>query len=259
VARHLVLAHGAAVEAYRAGARGAIGIVVNLEPKHPASGSAADRDAAARADAYMNHQYLDPVLLGRWPEGLDALLDGKLPPLTDAERVRATRPIDFVGVNYYSRGITRHDPSDPPIMAPRVPPRDAPRTGIGWEVYPEGLIETLEKVTERYGRIPLYVTENGAAYPDPAPGADGVVDDPLRVAYLRDHLRAARDAIARGVDLRGYFAWSLLDNFEWQHGYSQRFGLVHVDFRTQRRTLKRSGRFYREAIASGGRALDAGA
>ena len=155
--------------------------------------------------------------------------------------------------------VTRNDPSDPPIMAPRVPRPDAPHTDMGWEVYPEGLTETLVMVTERYGKIPLYITENGAAYDDPTPGRDGIVEDPRRVAYLKEHLRAARRAIALGVDLRGYFAWSLMDNFEWQYGYSKRFGLIHVDFATQKRTIKRSGRFYREAIESGGRTLEAGA
>jgi beta-glucosidase len=126
----------------------------------------------------------------------------------------------------------------------------------GWEVYPDGLAETLVAVRDRYGEIPLYVTENGAAFYDP-PVADGdTVLDPLRVAYFRDHLRAARQAIQDGVDLRGYFAWSLLDNFEWAHGYDMRFGLVHVDYSTQKRTLKESGRFYSEVIRTNGEALE---
>jgi beta-glucosidase len=256
VARHLLLGHGAAVRVHRGVARGGrIGLVVNLEPKHPASASAADRAAAARADAYMNLQYLDPVLLRRWPPELAEMLGPAARTPTESELARIAEPIDWVGVNYYSRGVTRDDPGDVPARAPRVPAHGGAVTGIGWEVYPAGLTETLLRVTERYGRIPLYVTENGAAYDDPEPGPEGVVEDPRRVDYLRDHLVATHAAIEQGADVRGYFAWSLLDNFEWQHGYAKRFGLVRVDYDTQQRTLKRSAHFYRAAIASHGATL----
>jgi beta-glucosidase len=257
VARHLLLAHGAAVQVHRGLTASRIGLVVNLEPKHPATASAEDAAAAARADAYMNLQYLDPVLLGRWPEALGSILGEACRPLTAAELALVREPIDFVGVNYYSRGITRHDPDDVPAMAPRVAPAGRPVTGLGWEVYPEGLTETLLRVTERYGRIPLYVTENGAAYDDPTPGPDGVIEDPARIDFLREHLLATRAAIDQGADVRGYFAWSLLDNFEWQHGYSKRFGLVHMDYATQKRTLKRSALFYRETASRHGDSLAA--
>jgi len=130
-----------------------------------------------------------------------------------------------------------------------------PMTDLGWEIYPEGLTEILVRVTERYGKLPLYVTENGSVFVDPDPSPTGIVDDPQRVAYLRRHLAAALVAIERGVDLRGYFAWSLLDNFEWQRGYSQRFGIVRVDYATQERTIKESARFYREVIAGNGAVL----
>src|SRR5262245_3840922 len=255
VARHLLLGHGAAVRVFRGTARGSIGLVVNLEPKHPASEAAADVAAARRADAYMNLQYLDPVLLRRWPEELEAIVGPVARAPSEAERAQIAEPIDFVGINYYSRGLTRHDPDAVPTEASSVPPRDTQVTAMGWEVFPVGLTETLTRVTERYGKIPLYVTENGAAYDDPQPGADGVVDDPRRVAYLRDHLSATHEAIERGADVRGYFAWSLLDNFEWQHGYAKRFGLVRVDFDSQKRTLKRSATFYRDVIASHGAEL----
>jgi beta-glucosidase len=255
VARHLLLAHGAAVRVYRGIARGSIGLVVNLEPKHPASDAAADVAAAQRADAYMNLQYLDPVLLRRWPDELEAFLGPASRAPSPAERAQIAEPIDFVGINYYSRGLTRHDPDAVPTQASSVPPRDDAVTAMGWEVYPEGLTETLLRVTERYGKVPLYVTENGAAFDDPKPGPDGVVDDPRRIAYLSDHLAATAEAIARGADVRGYFAWSLLDNFEWQHGYAKRFGLIRVDFASQQRTLKRSALFYRDVIASHGLTL----
>jgi beta-glucosidase len=134
----------------------------------------------------------------------------------------------------------------------------SPHTALDWEVYPQGLTDVLVWVRDRYGPIPLYITENGAAFEEQATASGPVVDDPRRVAYLRDHLRAAHAAIGKGVDLRGYFAWSLLDNFEWAEGFSKRFGLYHVDFATRQRTPKASARFYREVIQSNGEALDHG-
>jgi beta-glucosidase len=137
------------------------------------------------------------------------------------------------------------------VRACRLPQRRSTHTQTGWEVYPDGLADILLWVTERYGKIPLYVTENGAAFYDP-PRPEGAVKDPLRLSYLKEHLRAAYRAREQGADLRGYFVWSLLDNFEWAHGYSKRFGIVHVDFETQRRTVKSSGRFYAEVIRTRG-------
>jgi beta-glucosidase len=241
------------VERFRAASRGAIGLVVNLEPKHPATDDARDAAAARRADAYMNRQYLDPIFFGAYPVELGEMFGTEWPlhDLKDFEWIR--QPIDFLGVNYYSRGVTRDDPSDPPIRASRASVEGAEKTGIGWEVYPDGMREILSWVKSRYGDIPLYVTENGSAYEDPAP-AGGVVEDPRRVAYLERHIDAVAAAIAEGVDVRGYFAWSLLDNFEWAYGYSQRFGLVHVDFATQQRTIKRSGLFYQGVARSHGAA-----
>jgi len=233
-----------------------VGLVVNLEPKFAASGSAADARATARADAYMNRQFLDPVFLGRTPDELPGMFGEAWPrfPAADFDLIRT--PIDFLGVNYYTRGIVKDDPGAFPTRAMRVRQDGALHTEMDWEVYAPGLLEVLNWVKARYGDVPLYVTENGAAFSDPPEaGPDGIAD-PLRVAYLRDHLRATRSAIARGVDVRGYFAWSLLDNFEWSHGFSKRFGIVHVDFATQRRTPKASARFFADVIRSGGAALD---
>ena len=201
----------------------------------------------------MNRQYLDPIFFGAYPVELREMFGDEWPlhDLKDFEWIR--QPIDFLGVNYYSRGVTRDDPSDPPIRASRTSVEGAERTGIGWEVYPDGMREILSWVKSRYGDLPLYVTENGSAYEDPAP-AEGVVEDPRRVAYLERHIDAVSAAIAEGVDVRDYFAWSLLDNFEWTYGYSQRFGLVHVDFATQQRTIKRSGLFYQGVARSHGAA-----
>jgi beta-glucosidase len=259
IATHnLMRSHAAAVEAYRASGKHRIGIVVNLEPKYAASESEDDQAATRRADAYMNRQYLDPVLLGEYPNELREIFGEAWPDHPAAELEYLKQPIDFVGVNYYTRSVTKNDPSAWPVRASRV---DQPRhahTETGWEVYADGLTDTLKWVTERYGRIPLYVTENGAAFYDPPEvGETGMIDDPLRVSYLRQHLRAAYSALCHGVDLRGYFAWSLLDNYEWSLGYSKRFGIVHVDYETQQRTPKASARFYSEVIRTHGSVLDA--
>ena len=258
IASHnLLRAHATAVRAYRAEGRHRIGLVVNIEPKYAASERPEDLAATARADAYMNRQFLDPVFFARYPDELREIYGDAWPefPAADLELIR--QPLDFIGINYYSRNIVRDDPDAPPLRTARVrEPRHA-HTELDWEVFPRGLSDTLLWFTKRYGRVPLYVTENGAAFYDP-PSADGpTVEDPLRVAYLRSHLRAVHDAMRGGADVRGYFAWSLLDNFEWAAGYSKRFGLYHVDFETQRRTPKASARFYAEVIRTRGDALGA--
>jgi len=254
---HLLRSHAEAVKAYRAEGRHRVGIVVNLEPKYSASDDPADRAAARRADAYMNRQYLDPVFLGRYPEELAGIF-GEAWPRWPAEEVAQLRqPVDFLGVNYYTRSVTRFDPDAWLLQAAPVRQDRATYTETGWEVFAPALTDTLVWVKERYGNPPTYVTENGAAFFDP-PTLDGDrLADPLRVDYLRTHIRAVHAARAQGVDVRGYFVWSLLDNFEWSLGYSKRFGIVHVDFATQKRTPKDSARFYAEVIASRGRVLDA--
>jgi len=257
VLHNLLRAHAAAVQAYRAGGHHAIGLVVNLEPKDAATDGAEDVAAAARAEAYMNRLALDPVLLGRYPDELAAIFGEAWPdpPAADLEQIR--QPLDFLGINYYTRSVTRHDPRVVPLRASAVRQRRHAYTETGWEVYPQGLADALLWCRRRYGSLPLYVTENGAAFYDP-PTADGGVDDPLRVDYLRRHLRAAAAALALGVDLRGYFVWSLLDNLEWSQGYGKRFGIVHVDYETQQRTPKASARFYAEVIRTRGAALAGG-
>ena len=257
IATHQLLrAHGAAVTAYRAEGKHRIGIVVNLEPKYPASDDPADRAATARAEAYMNRQYLEPVVHGRYPGELKEIFGDAWPtwPTSDFESIR--QPIDFVGVNYYTRNVTRFDPDAWPLTAAPVRQVRATYTETGWEVFAQGLTDVLIWVKDRYGNPPIYVTENGAAFPDPPLATDDRVADPLRVDYLRRHVVALHAARSAGVDVRGYFAWSLLDNFEWAHGYSKRFGLVHVNFNDQKRTPKDSARLYAKIIASRGRILD---
>ena len=256
VAHNLLRAHASAVEAYRAWGRHQIGIAVNLEPQHGLSDSSADTAAAERRDAFVNRWFLDPLLLGRYPPELKDVFGDAWPrfPEEDLERIHG-KP-DFLGVNYYSRALVREDPAALPLRASPSGPGQRAQTAMGWEVYPQGLSEVLLWIKERYANPPVYVTENGAAFDDPLP-AGGEVQDTLRVDYLRRHLLAAAKARGEGADLRGYFAWSLLDNFEWAHGYAKRFGLVHVDFPTQRRTAKTSARYYAEVIQSRGAVLAA--
>jgi beta-glucosidase len=256
IATHnLLRAHGAAVQAYRAEGHHDIGIVVNLEPKYPATQDADDLAATRRADAYMNRQFLDPVFLGSYPEEMREVFGDAWPEWPAEDMALIRQPVDFVGVNYYTRSVARNDPQRWPQRVAGVPQKHATHTETGWEVYPQGLTDVLKWVDTRYGRPPIHVTENGAAFYDPPVAADDRVQDPLRVDYLRSHLRAVHAAVGQGVDLRGYFVWSLLDNFEWALGYAKRFGIVHVDYATQRRTPKDSARFYAEVIASNGAAL----
>jgi len=252
---NLLRAHGAAVQAYRACGRHQVGIVVNIEPKYPASDAPEDLAATRRAHAYMNAQYLDPVFLGHYPAEMTQIFGEAWPPwpASDFELIR--QPIDFVGINYYTRSVTRFDPDAWPLQATRVKQPDAVYTETDWEVFPSGLTDTLTWVRDRYGPIPQYVTENGAAFPDPGTAGTAPLDDPSRVLYLREHLKAVHAAIGHGVDVRGYFAWSLLDNLEWSLGFSKRFGIVHVDFGTLQRTLKASGLSYAKVIESHGAAL----
>ena len=253
---HLLRAHAKAVQAYRAVGKHQVGLVVNIEPKYPASSAPEDVAATRRAEAYMNRQYLDPVFRGHYPEEMTQVFGEAWPvwPQQDLDLIR--QPIDFLGINYYTRNVVRHEETAYPLKAVPVRQTQAAYTETGWEVFPQGLTDTLLWVKKRYGDIPLYVTENGAAFYDPPAVDSGRVNDPLRLDYYRSHLRAVHDAIRQGVDVRGYCAWSLMDNLEWSHGFSKRFGLVHVNFETLERTLKDSGRFYAKVIATNGAALD---
>lgn len=247
---HLLRAHGMAVRAYRSAGKHKIGLVVNLEPKYPATSGAEDAAATARADAYMNRQYLDPVFLGRYPAELREIFGEAWPEWPEEDFRLIRQPLDFIGVNYYTRNVTRDDPDAWPLRARGVRQKQATYTETGWEVFPRGLTDVLNWVKDRYGNPPVYITENGAAFYDPPSVSEDELADPLRVDYLRRHLRALLDAIRDGCDVRGYFAWSFLDNLEWSLGFSKRFGIVHVDFATQRRTPKASARVFSTIIAA---------
>ena len=255
IASHnLMRAHGAAVKAYREIGQHEIGLVVNLEPKYPASDSPEDIAATARADAYMNRQYLDPAIHGRYPEELKEIFGEAWPdwPQKDFDLIK--QKLDFIGVNYYTRNVTTANDSWP-LKAGPVEQKQSTYTTTGWEVFPQGLTDVLLWVKDNYGNLPLYVTENGAAFYDPPKAEDGVVDDPLRVDYLKKHIAAIGQAITNGADVRGYMLWSLFDNLEWSLGYSKRFGIVHVNFETLDRTPKNSARLYTTIIATNGGCL----
>ena len=236
-AHHLLVAHGMGVQAIRTAAPGVkCGIVLNLEPRHPASPHILDVEAAAVAHDQVNRWFLDPVTGRGYPEDGARAWGWRREEILDGDLELIATPIDFVGVNYYSRQFVRS-----PLLPPLEPARPEPeRTAMGWEVFPSGLTEVLEFTTSRTGDLALYVTENGAAY---GLTSDDPTRDPERVSFFHRHLEAALTAIERGVPLRGYFAWSLLDNFEWAHGYTPRFGLVHVDYDTLERRVRDSGRF----------------
>ncbi len=247
-AHHLLLAHGWAVPVLRRDSPGSrVGIVLNLIPQHPASPSEADEVAARLADAKQNRWFLDPLAGRDYPADLREALHLSLGFVRDGDMAVIATPIDFLGVNYYFRTIVRSDAIPEERNARRtVFPNPNPTT-MGWEVYPEGLYEILIRLKESYSFPAYFITENGAAYPDRI-GPDGQVDDPQRVAYLRAHFEQAARALRAGVPLKGYFVWSLMDNFEWAWGYSQRFGLVYVDYETQERIPKTSARWYRSVI-----------
>jgi beta-glucosidase len=208
--------------------------------------------AARRGDAYMNRQYLDPVFKASHPPELAEIYgEGWQQPPADDYALTGEK-IDFLGINYYSRGLTVHDPSAWPVRIRTVKNPGATYTDVGWEVVPSAFTELLVRIAREYGNPEVYITENGSAFYDPPAARDGRVDDPLRTQYLKDHLAAVHDAIAQGANVRGYFVWSLLDNLEWALGYSKRFGIVHVDYQTQVRTPKTSAHYYRDVIRRNG-------
>ncbi len=259
VSHNVLRAHGRGVQAFRArksSGVGEIGIVVNLEPKYPASDSIEDTEAVKRADAYMNRQYLDPVMLGTYPDKMVEVFGDAWQEWSGDDMKLIRQDIDFLGLNYYTRSVTQNDSECLPVRASSVRQEGRIYSETGWEVCPEALTDVLVWMKERYGDLPIYVTENGSAFYDAPSPVDGVVDDPLRVSYLRQHLQAVRTAMQKGVSVRGYYAWSLLDNFEWSHGFSKRFGIVHVDYSTQERTIKSSGALYAEVIRTSGHILD---
>jgi beta-glucosidase len=243
-AHHLLLAHDAGASAIRASRSAAlVGIALNLSPCEPASASAADGAAAVRADGGLYRWFLDPLFGRGYPGDIVPLyapyFDGA------AQMAGSAGRLDMLGINYYDPRVVRAATAAP-LRAEQVVPPGAETTAMGWEVRPRALVDLLERVTRDYAPRRIHVTENGAAYDDVL--VKGRVDDPERLSFVSRHVAAAADAIAAGVPLEGYFVWSLLDNFEWAYGTSKRFGLVHVDYASQRRRVKASGRWYQALI-----------
>ncbi|MEV0396697.1 GH1 family beta-glucosidase [Polymorphospora rubra] len=265
-AHHLMLGHGLAVQAIRAARPDhELGVTLNLYPVTPQTDTPGDRDAARRIDGLANRIFLDPILRGEYPA--DVIED--LRDVTGFEHVHdgdlavIGTPLSVLGINYYSRHVVaapvegaepepywRAPSSWPGSEDVRFVTRGIPVTDMDWEIDAPGLVEILRRVHDEYPEVPLYVTENGAAFVDRV--VDGRVDDPERLAYFDAHLRACHEAIEAGVPLRGYFAWSLMDNFEWAWGYTKRFGMIHVDYDSQLRIPKSSARWYAEVIRRNG-------
>ncbi|MCW3841520.1 GH1 family beta-glucosidase [Micromonospora yasonensis] len=245
VAHHQLLGHGLAVSALRARGSTPVAIANNYSPVRLAGETDADRAAGAAYDALHNRLFTDPLLGLGYPEelGLDQAL------IRDGDLDVIAAPIDVLGVNYYNPTGIRAAEEGSPLPFEIAPLDDYPRTAFDWPVVPDGLRDLLRQLRDRYGDAlpPIQVTESGCAYDD-GPDADGRVDDPDRIAYLDGHLRAVREAIDAGVHVTGYFVWSLLDNWEWAEGFTKRFGLVHVDFATQRRTPKSSYAWFRDQV-----------
>jgi beta-glucosidase len=245
-AHHLLLSHGWAVEAIRRAAPDAqVGITLNLSHAYPATDSPEDEAAAWELDGGGNRWFLDPIFRGAYPSDLLERNELVAPFVADGDLAAIAAPLDFLGVNYYFRFVVGAGADGPRVMHDP----EALRTEMGWEVYPDGLHAMLTRVANDYGPAVIYVTENGAAFGD-VRGHDGHVHDPERTAYLESHIGAVARAVDDGAPVKGYFVWSLLDNFEWAHGYSKRFGLIYVDYPTLERVPKDSFYWYRDFIAS---------
>ncbi len=243
---HALLGHGLAVQALRAAGATSIGTANNHAPIRPVNDTDADREAAAFFDALWNGLFADPILLGRYPEGFGEAMPG--PVVDDLALISA--PLDFYGVNYYNPMGVAAAPEGSEVPFEYGELTGYPTTDFGWPVVPEGLTELLLHLRSSYPDMPpVTITESGCSY-GTGPDENGVVDDQARIDYLDAHLRAVADAIAQGADVRGYYCWSLMDNFEWAEGYTQRFGLVHVDYTTLKRTPKRSFDWYADLIRS---------
>ena len=249
-ARNVVLAHGLAAQAFKASApsNADLGITLSVVSTQAATSDERDVDAARRYGEFSNHWFVEPLLSGQWPAALEQEFGEALPPLDDISGALEHKP-DFLGLNYYTRNLVRWD--DDAQFNARVEQPLGEYTGMGWEVYPAGLYRLLREFSDRYA-LPLYVTENGAGLEGEELNERGTVEDDQRLRYLQSHLEAMHRAISEGVDLRGYTAWSFIDNFEWTFGYAKRFGLVHCDHETQVRTPKKSAYWYRRVIEENG-------
>jgi beta-glucosidase len=247
-AHHLLLGHGLAVQALRAAVSGPnrVGVVLNLSPCEPATIDPRDVAAATRADGHTNRWWLDPLHGRGYPDDMVEVY-GVEPPVGPDDLDMIATPTDHLGLNYYFRQVITDDPEGSIPYARMVAMPEDRQTAMGWEVHPDGLEQLLLRLTDEYQAARIYVTENGSAWPDEVL-PDGQIEDKERTSYLEEHLAASERASLGGAPLAGYFVWSLMDNFEWAYGYAKRFGLVHVDYATQQRTIKLSGYRYADII-----------
>lgn len=248
VAHHLLLSHGMAVKSYRrSGYKKPIGITLNLTPTYSATESFEDRLAASNMDGQFNRWFLDPLFKRQYPNDIVNVYASRYADFSfikEGDLEIISEPCDFLGINYYSRGIMEFDTKSIGLFTAAY--SDYPKTGMGWDISPKEFVDLIKMVREKYTDLPIYITENGSAWEDTI--VDGRVKDTERVDYLVKHLEAVREMNQLGLNVAGYYCWSLLDNFEWAFGYDRRFGIVHVDFETQKRTKKDSFFKYQEII-----------
>ncbi len=253
-AHHMLCAHGAVVDMFRReGLEGEIGIVLNLCPREPDSDSEADKAAAVRNDGFANRWFLDPIYLGKYPQDMADYyreMGLVLPKIKKGDMELISGKIDFLGINYYYIEFTKACEGNWPLGF-QVTTKDYPLTEYGWPIIERGLSDLLIRLDRDYGHPVLYVTENGASFLD-CVNIKGKVLDETRLDYIERHILACHRAVESGVDLRGYFIWTLLDDFEWSTGYRNRFGLIYVDHRDHSRIIKKSGRWYRKIIQANG-------
>jgi beta-glucosidase len=251
---HINLAHGMGVTAIRSEASQArVGTVLQLPPIYPRSDSQEDQKAARTMDGLLSRWYAEPVLVGRYPQDTLELLQPLDLPIQDGDLERIHQPLDFAGLNLYTRMFAYHEPAVPlaeAMVDEHYQIEGASYTDFGWEIYPQAIYESLLRFKNEWGDPVVYVTENGMAWRDEV--VDGRVDDPERIEFLEAYLAQVRRAMDEGVKVKGYFLWSFMDNFEWAEGYTKQFGIVHVDFASLRRTPKASAHWYRDVIKSGG-------
>jgi len=253
VSHHLLLSHGKVVKAYREmGFGGKIGITLNMNPVYPAGDGQEDIEAAKRFDGFHNRWFADPIFKGEYPGELLRWYEGKVkvPDITSEDMETINQPIDFLGVNNYFSSVIKFDGGNWPIQATGVD-TGKDKTDMGWEINAEGIYDLLMYLHKEYKGIKILITENGAAFNDIV-NREGRVEDDNRLDYLYRHLQQVHRAISAGVDVAGYYVWSLMDNFEWARGYSKRFGLIYVDYKTQRRIFKKSALWYKEVIKNNG-------
>lgn len=249
VAHNLMRSHGLAVKKFsNLKIDGEIGITLNLTKAYSYSKDSKDIKAAKLFEDYLNNWFLGPILKGKYPEKLLKIYQDEFENIDFLQKDLdiISEPIDFLGINYYSRALVKYNKDSKLYGIETIKKQSSEYTAMNWEIYPKGLYDLLINIKENHADIPLYITENGAAFEDKV--ENGRVNDKRRIDYLKKHFKSAKKAIEDGVDLKGYFVWSLMDNFEWAFGYSKRFGIIHIDYETKKRTLKDSAYYYKKVI-----------